>query len=215
MVDCYDITYLRHYAIDKVLIMSAYTPRIHHAILTLFLSIALFALSDNRTGNIYGALLFGSGSFFIMAASIVWMMALSHHYYVTIQYIEAYIKLDPVQRSELGFNIPSLRFTVRRGKVSELFEDTRASIEHMRLFLVDSNSINTAAERNWNTAERPRWAWAEIYDWCVRNGKVRDDSAAGSHSYEWVGNSYNALMFYWLRSNVPNLDEPVTPPPLT
>lgn len=189
-----------------------YSPKITHAVFTILLSVLLFALSDGMKGNMYGALLFGSGAFFIMAAAIVWMMVMSHHYDMVIRYIEAYMKLDPVQRSELGFNVPSLRLTVKRGKVSELFEDTSATIEHMRLFLVDSTSTNTAAERNWNTAERPRWAWGEIYDWCVRKGKVRDDSAAGSHSYEWIGNAYQGLMWYWVgRVNVPNLDEPLSP----
>lgn len=191
--------------------MSAYSPRLYHAILTMFLSILLFALSDNKTGNIYGALLFGSGAFFIMAASIVWMMVMSHHYYITIQYIEAYMKLDPVQRSELGFNVPFLRLVVSRGKPEQRFDDTRATVEHIRLFLTDSNSINTASQHSWNTAERPRWAWLEIYDNLVRRGKVRPDSSAGSHSYEWVGNAYHGLMFYWLTASVPNLDETHTP----
>lgn len=183
-----------------------YQPRLVHATLTTFIAIALFSLSTIARGNVFVALVAGSCIFLTMTAVVINMVAYGHRYDTAISFIESYIRLDPGQREELGYHLPSLRLVARRGRAVQLFEDTRATAEHIRLFLVDSSREYVSAERDWNTAERPRWAWQEIYDWLVRNEKVYADSASGTHSYKWVGASYEAMMFYFVGSSVPDLN---------
>ena len=183
-----------------------YQPKLLHASLASILSVCLIALSDRARGNVFTALIFGAIVFFGMTCVIVWMIAYSNHYDTVIRYIESFVKLDPEQRSALAFHLPSMRLRASRGQVQQLFEDTRATGEHVRLFLVDSDSLHTSSQRAWNTAEKPRWAWEEIYDWLVRHNKVNPDSAAGSHSYEWRGTAYQSMILYWLDSSVPDLN---------
>jgi len=183
-----------------------YQPKLLHASLTTFIAIGLIAWSDGKEGNVFTALIIGAFVFIGMTVVIVQMIMYSNLWDTKGRYIESYIKMNPEQRSELGFRLPSLGLHVNRGQVELLFDDTYATAEHIRLFLVDSTPEHTASERDWNTEERPRWAWKAIYDWLVRNGKVYRDSASGSHSFKWIGNSYRSMMFYFLRSPVPDLN---------
>jgi hypothetical protein len=184
-----------------------YHPRLLHASLTAFLSIGFIVLSNGRGGNVLAAFLFGSCVFLGMTCVIVWMIAYNNHYDTVVRYMLAFVQLDPEQRSALAFHLPHLRLRATRGYVQQFFEDTRATGEHVRLFLVDSTPKNTSSQHAWNTAEKPRWAWEEIYDWLVRYGKVMPDSASGSHSYEWRGTAYQSMMLYWLGSSMPDLDD--------
>ena len=183
-----------------------YQPKLLHASLSAFVFIGLIALSEKADGNVFTALILGAAFFFGIACVIVWLLAYSHHYDTVVRYIQAFILLDPEQRSALAFHLPSLRLRASRGVVQQFFEDTRATGEHVRLFLVDSDPIHTSSKHSWNTAEKPRWAWDEIYDWLVRKEKVEPDSAAGSQSYKWRGTAYQSMMLYWLGSSVPDLN---------
>lgn len=183
-----------------------YQPKLLHASMTAFIAVALIALTNIAGGNVFNALAVGAAVFLLMTFIIVWMIAYSHRFDTIVRYIEAFIQLDPEQRAALAYNIPALRLVARRGRVVELFEDTQATSEHIRLFLVDSTPEVTSSQHAWNTAEKPRWAWEEIYDWLVRFGKVIPDSAAGSHSYRWRGTAYKSMMLYWIGSSVPDLN---------
>lgn len=183
-----------------------YQPKLLHASMTAFIAVALISLTDLASGNAFGALKIGAAVFLIMTGVIIWMIAYGHRFDTIVRYIEAFIQLNPEQRAALAYNIPSLRLVARRGRVAELFEDTQATSEHIRLFLVDSTPEFTSSQHAWNTAEKPRWAWEEIYDWLVRHGKAIPDSAAGTHSYRWKGTAYKSMMLYWIGSSVPDLN---------
>ena len=186
--------------------MDDYQPKLLHAYITTFISIGLLAISEKANGKVFAALVLGAAVFLGMTCVILWMMAYSDRYDTVVRYIESFIKLDPEQRSALAFHLPALRLRASRGQVGQFFEDTCATGEHIRLFLVDSDSGHTSSKHSWNTAEKPRWAWDEIYDWLVRTGKVEPNSAAGSQSYLWRGTAYQSMMLYWLSSSVPNLN---------
>lgn len=183
-----------------------YQPRLIHASMCVFIAIGLLGFSTDAHGNIFTALLLGTGVFLFFAAVIVYLIWYGHRFDVAIRYIETFIKLDPEQRSSLGYAVPALRLRATRGQVGEYFEDTRATVEHVRLFLNESTRENTASQHAWNTAEKPRWAWFEIYDWLERHGKVWPGSASGSKSYKWRGSAFQSMMFYWLSASVPDLN---------
>lgn len=184
-----------------------YEPRLSHIIglMAIFASIAI-AAAYVENERAFRTMIVIAILFLLLACVITWLLAQGYMYEIAIRYIETFIKADPEQRSALAFNVPTLRIRVTRGKAYTAFEDTKASAEHLRLFLQDSTEQYTAAERNWNTAERPRWAWQEIYYWLERHGKVIADSASGSHSYQWVGSAYHAMLIYYAMS-IPNLNE--------
>jgi len=183
-----------------------YQPKLLHASITTIMAVALLALSEIASGNAFTALIVGAVAFLWMTAVIVWMIAYSNHYDTVVRYIDSFIKLDTEQRSALAFHLPHLRLRASRGVVGQYFEDTRATVEHVRLFILDSDSIHTCSQRDWNTREKPRWAWEEIYEWLVQHGKVVKDSASGSHSYQWIGSAHQGMMFYYLDHSTPDLN---------
>ena len=79
-----------------------------------------------------------------------------------------------------------------------MFENTQVSIELFRLFLQTSNDRYISPRRDWYTVEQPEWAWIEIEGWLEDHDKIVSDSAAGSHSWLWKGNSYQHLVAYWM-----------------
>ena len=71
-------------------------------------------------------------------------------------------------------------------------------VETFQTFLKDSDRKHISPERNWNSADMPRKMWKEIFDYLEAEGKIVPDSAAGSHSWEWVGNWYERYCAaYW------------------
>ena len=136
----------------------------------------------------------------------------SVHYFSVTAYIEALVQMDPELRNALAFNVPSLRLTSKRGQVQTLFADTNATAHHIHLFLQDSTktsdgTVTTAPKRDWKTAERPAWAWQEIYDWMLKKQYVSLYSV-GSDSYPYLGSAWQNLAVYFLSQPVPNLDAP-------
>lgn len=149
-------------------------------------------------------MLFGAVVFLVITAAIMSSLIEGSHYYSVTAYIEALVKMDSDLRNALAFSVPSLRLIAKRGQVQTLFAETRATKQHIHLFLQDSTRDYTASKRDWHTAERPRWAWQEIYDYLLSRRMVGDISA-GSESYPWVGSAYQSLAVYFLSQDVPNL----------
>lgn len=177
-----------------------FTPKLSQAITTAFLCIVCMLIGVwmgekySRIWNI-GALIFA-----LMTAAVLWLMLIDAYGYNTdrmTEFTRAYSQLDEEGRAALAMQFPSMRYRIRRGVVRSYFEDTSVLAETFRLFLQDSNRQYIAPERNWNTTERPRADWEEIKAWLEANKKIHPDSAAGSHSWLWVGNSYDHLMAYW------------------
>ena len=150
------------------------------------------------------ALSFGMVSFAIIAVACLLSLIESAHYLAVVSYIEALIKLDDDLRNALAFSVPSLRLIAHRGQVQTLFADTHATREHIHLYLIDSTKTNTASRRNWNTAERPRWAWDEICAYLLDH-KMVGGVASGPESYPWVGTAYQNLSIYFLSASLPDL----------
>ena len=139
-------------------------------------------------------------------------IAESVHYTSVTAYIEALVKMPADLRNALAFSVPSLRLTAKRGQVQTLFADTNATANHIHLFLRDSTktsdgTVTTAPKRDWKTAERPPWAWQEIYDWMLEKKYVSPYSV-GPDSYPYLGSAWQNLAVYFLSQPVPNLDAP-------
>ena len=185
-----------------------YTPKLHHAIITALLSV-LFAYAWAFTdGNAAKALLLGVGIFLVITAAIMAALLEGSHYYSVTAYIEALVKMDADLRNALAFSVPSLRLIATRGKVQTLFADTRATKEHIHLFLQDSTQAMTASKRDWHTTDRPRWAWEEIYSY-LRARKMVGEYAVGPESYPWIGTAYHSMALYFLTQTIENLGSPM------
>ena len=184
-----------------------YEPRLSHAVFTAFTSIAfmfLYGKYDNK------AFLFGAIVFVLMCGAILLTLVEGAHYFAVSRYIEALVKMDDDLRNQLAFSVPSLRLIAHRGQVQTLFADTRATREHIHLFLHDSTNAHTASRRNWNTAERPRWAWDEIYAYLEDKGMV-GNFATGPESYPWMGSAYQNLCVYFLSSSIREMEDIPSP----
>lgn len=182
-------------------------PKLRYAIGLVFLSIVfayVWAYTTERAALVSGLV---ACAFFLASAMVIVSQFENWHYWSVTRYLEALIKLDPDLRNALSLRVPALRLVATRGRVVTLFADTNVSAEHFRLFLTDSDRYHTVAERTWNTAERPRWAWLEIYEWLINHDYVIPDSASGSRSYQWVGTAHANLCVYFLSRPVPNLNE--------
>lgn len=182
-----------------------YEPKVIHIYLCLFIALASARMSfTDRAGE--SAWVFGAIGFALLACFIALLVWFSSFYSYVARYVEALVKMDPDLRNALAFNVPTLRLIAKRGEIKELFEYTSATAEHLRLFLSDSTREHTASKRNWNTSERPRWAWQEIYQY-LRDKRMVGEYAVGPDSYPWVGSAYQNLCIYWLTQPVPNLNE--------
>lgn len=179
-----------------------YTPKLSHAITTTLLMI-LFAYLWGEYGA--DAFKFGAVMFGAITVSIMVALLEGSHYHSVTAYIEALVKMDSDLRNALAFNVPSLRLIAKRGQVQTLFADTKASAEHIRLFLADSNQATTASKRDWHTSQRPRWAWDEIYGYLLERGMIGAYST-GNESYPWRGSAYQNLCVYFLAADVPDLN---------
>ena len=181
--------------------MYPYVPKILHAIMTAFACIILMLLGVRAGGRYQTVLNIGALIFGIITCSVLYMLIVREldNYNSTIARLaEAYGLLDDEGRAALSFQFPTLRYRMKRGELRATFEDTNVPIEMFRLFLSDSNQVQIAPERDWATAERPRWAWTEIKLWLEDNSYIISDSAAGSHSWLWRGNSYQHMIAYWM-----------------
>jgi hypothetical protein len=185
----------------------SYEPRLSHAVMTAFVSISFMFMYGKYDSK---AFLFGAIVYILMCGAILLTLIEGAHYFAVTHYIEALVKMDDDLRNQLAFSVPSLRLVAKRGQVQTLFADTRATREHIHLFLQDSTNATTASRRNWNTAERPRWAWDEIYMY-LRDKNMVAEFAVGNESYSWTGTAYQNLCVYFLSSSIPNLNDNHSP----
>lgn len=192
--------------------MFSETPKLIHAALTAFICIMFIAFCG-YTENPRLLLAWKIGAFIfalltVVITGLIVLEAINRRVSVMTDFIHAFAKLDDEGRAAVAFEFPSMRYHMKKGVVREYFEDTNVSLETFRLFLQTSNEKYISPEREWNSAEKPRWAWLEIKGWLVTQGYVIEDSYAGNHSWLWRGNSYRHLMAYWLAGRkVLNLSE--------
>lgn len=154
-----------------------------------------------RTESVITALLIGAGALFLYAFVTIWMVGLSaYDYHISTweNFASTFGKLDDEARAAMAFAFPKLRYTMKRGQIREMFEDTNVPIEVFRLFLQTSNDRYISPRRDWYTIDKPEWAWMEIKDWLEERGYIVPDSAAGAHSWLWSGGAYQRLYAYWM-----------------
>lgn len=188
-----------------------FIPKVSQAIFTAILIIVCLLLGTRFGGRYQSAMNWGAFAFAIITAIILYLLildGLDRHTDTITRFMESFSKLDDEARIATAFAFPAMRYRMKRGKVREFFEDTNVPIEMFRLFLTDSNDRYIAPERNWNTSDRPRWAWIEIKEYLESNKYIIADSASGSHSWLWSGNSYRHLMAYWMAGReIMNMDQ--------
>jgi hypothetical protein len=143
----------------------------------------------------------GAFAFAFMTAVVLALLVLeglNARVRVMIDFANAISKLDDEARAMMAFEFPHMRYRMKRGEVRAMFEDTNVPIEMFRLFLQTSNDKYISPRRDWSTSDRPEWMWIEIFTWLEEHDRVYADSAAGSHSWLWKGNSYQHLYAYWM-----------------
>jgi hypothetical protein len=182
--------------------MFYYTPRIWHAAGMLLLCVLMIALCGLRgaRGWVLVALLFGAFMFALMSAAVLWMLMLQAYdsrLEKMIELAKMYTNMDDEARQAFAFQFPSMQYRMKRGQVRAFFEDTNVPIEMFKLFLQTSDKKYVSARRNWYGTDRPEWAWIAIMEWLKERDLIFPDSAAGSHSWMWKGNSWNYLQAYW------------------
>jgi hypothetical protein len=204
--------------------MFYYTPKLHHAIIAAILCILCLLLSSKTQGKAalafnLGALMFGF--LFIVVVVLLVLEGLNERVRVMIEFARAIAQLDDEARAMMAFEFPHMQYRMKHGEVRAYFEDTGVPIEMFRLFLQTSNDRYISPRRDWYTADQPEWAWLEIKDWLDAHDKIIPDSAAGSHSWLWKGNSYQHLSAYWMAgrklvdmSNIVYEYDTPPPPPL-
>ena len=201
--------------------MFYYIPKIHHAAITAIAMIVCIALAGLTKGSVsqafkWGAIGFGLMSIIVLALLI--MEGINSMVRTQTDWMTAFEKLDDEGRAAVAFMFPKIRYRMKRGIVREYFEDTSVPMETFKMFLRLSNSKYISPRRDWYTREKPEWAWLEIFEWLRENNFIIPDSAAGSHSWLWNGNSWNHLNAYWGAGlHVPEMRDmnvfPTTPPP--
>ena len=181
--------------------MYYYSPKLHHAMITAAICLLLIALGAyTQKARILTALTIGAWVFGFMTLVVLWMLIiniLNERIEKMADLAKAYGQLDEEGRVALGFQLPEMRYKMKKGEVREMFEDTNVPIETFRTFLKTSNGKYISPERDWTGGDKPRWAWLEIKEWLEGQGYIQPESAAGSHSWLWVGNSWEHLKAYW------------------
>lgn len=187
-----------------------YTPRIFHAVFTALLCIICLLLGT-RFPRYSFAFDLGAFIFSIILVIVLILLVMDGRRIVIdsmTDFAVAFGKLDDEGRAAMAFQFPTMRYEMKRGRVRAMFESTNVPIDMFKDFLLDSSAGQVSPERNWQTAERPAWAWLEIYTHLADKQLIVADSAAGSHSHRWVGNAYQHLCAYWLAGrSIPNLSE--------
>ena len=181
--------------------MYYYTPKLFHAMLTAAICLALIALgAKTQQARVLFALNVGALLFALMTVVVLWMLVIKandEHWDTLSEFAKAYNQLDAESRAALGFQFPEMRYKMKKGEVREMFENTNVPIELFRTFLKTSNGKYISPERDWASDEKPRWAWLEIKEWLEEENYIVPDSAAGSHSWLWRGQSWDHLKAYW------------------
>lgn len=182
--------------------MFTYSPKLHHAIFTALIGIGFMLLSAKAQGRTLQALNIGAFGFALLTVLVMWMLivqSINDQTREQTEWMIAYSKLDDEGRAEMANHFPTMRYRKRRGIVRPYWEDTNVPIGMFQTFLKTSNKQYISPERDWNSTDMPRKVWQEIKDNLEAEGKVEPDSAAGSHSWKWIGNSYQHYCAdYWM-----------------
>lgn len=180
--------------------MFTYNPKLHHAMITAAICMLCFAATAyTQKPPIVKSWMIGFWIFLTLTAVVVVMLIISSFNSQTdsqTYWMKEYNKLDDEGKAEMASHFPTIRFRMWRGMPHAFWEDTNVSMEHLKIFLDTSDKFHISPERNWNSAKMPRRIWLEIKDNLEADGKVKPDSAAGSHSWEWIGNSYKDMLLY-------------------
>lgn len=173
--------------------MYTYTPKLHHAIFTALIGIGFMLLSAKAQGRTLQALNLGAFGFALLTVLVMWMLivqSINDQTREQTEWMIAYGKLDDEGRAVIGLVFPTMRYRARGGEVRPYFEDTFVPIGTFQMFLKNSDKFHIMPERNSGSATISRTDWHEIKEWLEDHGKVEPDSAAGSHSWEWIGDWY-------------------------
>jgi len=183
-----------------------YVPKLGHAVITLFISLIFLSFAAWAKGRLLTVCYVGFWGFFIMTGIIMYMLIVQTNVSAAIRQDEAaaafgLMLAHPNMTDEkleiLASRFPKLRYRMARGEVRALFESTKVPVKLFKLFMQTSNQKYISPQRDWVTKEMPPHVWEEIYTWLVNNGKIIPDSATGSSSHLWIGNSYQHMMAYW------------------
>lgn len=180
--------------------MFSYTPRLHDAVITAVLCVLCLALGGKTSGRVASAFNFGAlmfGFLFFLVVVLMFLEGLNRRVEVMTDFANAISKLDDEARAMMAFEFPHMRYHMKRGEVRPYFEDTHVPIGMFKLFLQTSDQKYISPRRYWYTTEQPEWAWLEIKGWLEDQDMIVPDSAAGSHSWLWKGNSWEHLKAYW------------------
>lgn len=183
----------------------SYHIRLSHVVFTSLICVFfsyLWAITKEYTSLV---MILAAGLFLVISCALLFVVVETSHYNSVTNYVEALVKMDSDLRNQLAFSVPSFRLIAKRGRVQTLFAETRATKEHIHLFLQDSTQAQTASKRNWHTSERPAWAWEEIYTYLLDH-KMVGSFATGPDSYPWVGTAYQNLCVYFLSQSIQNLE---------
>lgn len=185
----------------RMIDMFTYSPKLHHAMITTAICLlCMAATAYTQKPPIVKAWMIGFWMFFTLTAVVVVMLLMNSFNDQTREQTDwmiAYGKLDEEGRAVMGFHFPTMRYRMKKGDLLEMFEDTNVPAEMFHEFLRTSNAKSISPERDWNSKEKPRWAWLEIEEFLEEEGYIKPDSWAGSHSWLWHGESWNHLKAYW------------------
>ena len=178
-----------------------YIPKLHHAFIAAVFCAVCIGLAGVTRGSVSTAfkvlaLISGFGSVIVLV--LLLMEGINGMVRAQTDWMEEFGKLDDEGRAAVAFVFPQVRYRMKRGEVRGMFEDTNVPIEMFRLFLQTSNDRYISPERDWSSADMPRWVWLEIFEWLDAQDYIVRESAAGSHSWLWKGNAYQHLMAYWM-----------------
>lgn len=184
--------------------MDSYTAKPEHAYISIFFVLMFLIVQiwvDEKYSSVmwWGAFLCGVVFLIIIGLLIGQSVSevVDKRTRTITEFAKEFGKLDDEARQALAMQFPRMRYHMKRGVVREMFEDTNVPVEMFRDFLTDSNERYISPKRNWQNTERPAWAWVEIQLWLQDNGYIIEDSAAGNHSWLWLGGSYQRMCAYW------------------
>jgi len=179
-------------------------PSLGHAILSIFLALLCLAFSAFAKGRLLTACNVGFWLFLIITA-IIWYLwvynanvdARVRQDYSMASWMKEFGALTHEEQEVVASRYPHIRLSIKGGEFVKEFESTKVLVHLWTEFLNTSTPSYTSSKRDWNSKEKPLAAYEAMYAWLVKEEFVYDDSADGSHSYMWVGESYNYLYAKW------------------
>lgn len=180
-------------------------PKYSHVILTTLLGLGLILTGQAVPSSEMTMVLvaFGVGVSVFAVVIVVWIgkAEVRKTYETATNFAEKLAALDPDQYRALGIRFPMLRIEYR-GQPITTVEDSGVTLKHFRAFLDDSDFRQVSPERNWASREKPRSVWRKIMAWLQENDFIYPNSAAGSHSWLWKGESRKLLQIRYVYPHI-------------